>query len=479
MFVLTTRRSGRWFLPSFPILFDDRDVAANAAQKPHRRLSCIFMPVAGSVDVTCVGSWANLRASGAVFRARTCPVGPTQGGEAPPRTGAGAEPRCGSGRGSRGTLAAVKMIVSGCFRTRNRAEARCRLSSCPSSVTALGNNALVAVNRQYRACRNGRQNDTAARCPVRPRELASSCGQVGKSLWRTVSEILVVGIAVVDFVFALDAFPRRAAKYRADAAECVGGGCAANAAVAIARLGGNAMLCARLGDDSLGDLILTDLGLEGVDTTLVNRAPGAKSSFSSVYVDQTGERQIVNFRGSGLAEEPDWLENAPKPDAVLVDSRWPAGAIRALELARAWDVPGIVDAEAPAEEAVLARASHVAFSRDGLMSFAGDQQIEAALHAADERLPGWVSVTDGEKGAFRVDAGGMKHAPAFPVETKDTLGAGDIWHGAFALALAETSDEGHATRFANAAAALKCTEFGGRKGCPDRDALQRFLKENT
>lgn len=298
-------------------------------------------------------------------------------------------------------------------------------------------------------------------------------------MWRPVSEILVVGIAVVDFVFALDALPRRAAKYLANAAEFVGGGCAANAAVAVARLGGNALLSARLGDDFLGDLILSDLGVEGVDTTLVNRKPGAKSPFSSVYVDQAGERQIVNFRGSGLAEDPDWPEHAPEPDAVLVDSRWPAAAIRALELARAMDVPGIVDAETSAEESVLARASHVAFSRDGLLSFAGGKQVEAALHAADERLPGWVAVTDGEDGAFHVGADGLKHTPAFAVEAKDTLGAGDIWHGAFALALAETSDECHAVRFANAAAALKCTEFGGRKGCPDREALEQFLQENT
>ncbi|MYF89754.1 MAG: hypothetical protein F4186_10695, partial [Boseongicola sp. SB0676_bin_33] len=105
--------------------------------------------------------------------------------------------------------------------------------------------------------------------------------------------------------------------------------------------------------------------------------------------------------------------------------------------------------------------------------------IESALHVADARLPGWVSVTDGEGGAFHVDADGVSHTPAFPVETKDTLGAGDVWHGAFALALAETSDEGHAAWFANAAAALKCTEFGGRKGCPDREAVDRLLKEST
>lgn len=294
-----------------------------------------------------------------------------------------------------------------------------------------------------------------------------------------MNDVLVIGVAVVDFIFAVDAFPDRAAKYRARGAEVVGGGCAANAAVAIARLGGVARIGARLGDDPLGDLIVDDLVAEGVDTSLVRQSEGARSSFSSVFVDAQGERQIMNFRGSGLTAETGWIRSASRCGAVLADTRWSEGATEALRLARDWNVPGVVDAEAPMDEDVLAEASHIAFSRDGLLSFAGAGDLLAALARADEVLPGWVCVTDGAEGTWHMDGGRPVHSPAFPVEVKDTLAAGDVWHGAFALALAEGQDERRAVRFANAAAGLKCTTFGGRKGCPSRAELDQFLKEMT
>lgn len=294
-----------------------------------------------------------------------------------------------------------------------------------------------------------------------------------------MAEVLVIGVAVADFVFSVDNIPDRPAKYRALGAEIVGGGCAANAAVAIVRLGGTARLAARLGDDEMGDLILADLEAEGVDCHLVQRTPGARSSFSSVYVDQAGERQIMNFRGEGLIQDTDWIARSPRADAVLADTRWSEGAARALDMARSWGVPGVVDAEAPMDIQVLDRASHVAFSRDGLLSFAGGSDLAVALQKAEKTLPGWVCVTDGANGTYLIGEGGIARTPGFPVEVRDTLGAGDVWHGAFALALAEGQDETSAVRFANAAAALKCTKFGGRKGCPDRAAVEEFLKEKT
>lgn len=292
-----------------------------------------------------------------------------------------------------------------------------------------------------------------------------------------MAEILVVGMAVVDFVFAMDHLPDRAAKYRAETVEIVGGGCAANAAVAIARLGGIAHLAARLGDDPMGDLIYSDLHAEGVRMEMTQRSAGARSSCSAVTVDPAGERQIINFRGTGLIEQTGWIAAAPPVSAVLADNRWSAGAAAALDLARARGVPGVVDAESPTDASVLARASHVAFSYDGLMSFTGARDLETALGEARARLPGWVCVTNGAEGTFWRDEAGLRHAPAFAVEVRDTLGAGDIWHGAFTLALAEGHDEASAIRFANAAAALKCTTFGGRKGCPDRARLDQYLKE--
>ena len=291
-----------------------------------------------------------------------------------------------------------------------------------------------------------------------------------------MASVLAVGIAVVDFVFAVDALPEGPQKHWTEDADIVGGGCAANAAVAIARLGGEARLAARIGDDPVGDMIAADLLAEGVDCALLQRRPAARSSFSAVAVDASGERQILNFRGQGLGDETGWIAAAAHCDAILADTRWSAGAVRAMDLARERGVPGILDAEGPAEAELLERASHVAFSRNGLLCFAGEIDFDAALLKAAETLPGRVFATDGERGTLFVENGAVAQVPAFKVRAVDTLGAGDVWHGAFALALAEGAPEGQAIRFANAAAALKCTAFGGRRGSPDRAAVEALLE---
>ena len=288
------------------------------------------------------------------------------------------------------------------------------------------------------------------------------------------TEILIAGMAVADFVFRVPAIPTEAEKYRADSMEIVVGGQAANAAIAIARLGGRAILSTRLGEDEVADAVRGDLESEGVDCR-IRRA--GRSPLSAVAVDAAGERQIVNFRGEALAEEPEPLDDLA-PAAVLVDMGWTTAALAGLALARAHGVPGVVDAEAPATEAVLRAASHVAFPRRGLAAFTGIDDKEEALLAASRGLDGWVCVTDGAAGVGYVAEGRIETVPAFPIRAVDTLGAGDVWHGAFTLRLAEGAGEPGAVRFANAAAALKCTGFGGGRASPTRAAVERFLAEH-
>ncbi|MEO1000662.1 MAG: PfkB family carbohydrate kinase, partial [Pseudomonadota bacterium] len=284
--------------------------------------------------------------------------------------------------------------------------------------------------------------------------------------------ILLCGSAVLDFVFHVTEMPRAPEKYRAEAAEIVGGGVAANAAVAVARLGGAAHLFGRRGDDAVGRLIGDELAAEGVDIAGYRVFPGARSAFSSIYIDAGGERQIMSFRGDGLPADATWLtETVPEVDAVLTDTRWPAGAAAALRLAARRGIPGVLDAEAgDGAWDLLPLASHIAFSRQGLADFAGTPEIAAGL-AATGRLPGFVCVTDGAGGAHTAEA----HHPGFAVHAIDTLAAGDVWHGAFTLRLAEGAGEGEAIRFAHAAAALKCTRPGGRRGTPDRAETDAFL----
>lgn len=135
-----------------------------------------------------------------------------------------------------------------------------------------------------------------------------------------MTAVLVVGMAVVDYVFFVDDFPRAAEKYRAQDAMIVGGGGGANAAVAIARLGGLARLSARLGNDASARMILADLEAEGVDVALCDLS-GTRSSCSSILIDTAGERQIVNFRGAGLTNDTRHIENAQPVAAVLADTR--------------------------------------------------------------------------------------------------------------------------------------------------------------
>jgi sulfofructose kinase len=294
-----------------------------------------------------------------------------------------------------------------------------------------------------------------------------------------MASVLCVGHAVQDFVFAVDRLPDRGEKYRAREFESVGGGPAATAAVTIARLGGRARLAARVGDDAIADVIARELEAFGVDCTWVRRFSGAWSSVSAVMVDPRGERMIVNHLDARMPGAADWLPSidAAGADAVLADTRWPEGAARALAAARAAGIPGILDGDRPIprDASLLASASHVAFSMDGLAELTGEADPARALALAAAAHDAWRCVTLGADGVLVQDARGTRRVPAFGVRAVDTLGAGDVWHGAFALALAEGRGEDEAVRQASAAAALKVQRFGGRAGVPTRAEVDAFL----
>lgn len=304
------------------------------------------------------------------------------------------------------------------------------------------------------------------------------CSQAGMMKKQNVN-VLVAGVAVVDFVFRVEKMPDRAEKYRALDAAVVGGGCAASAAVAISRLGGNARLAARVGFDRIGDIIRADLEADGVDCHLLRSFENMRSPYASVLVDNQGERRIVSFRDPDMPADASWLkaEIGDDFDVALADTRWPAGNLAVMEAARRFGKPGVVDAEPPAEPAmdVLKTASHIAFSALGLRDLTGRDDVAAALQEASRLTGAWVCVTDGPRGVTWLDGGKAETMLPPSVDVVDTLGAGDAWHGAFALALGEGRGERGAIEFANTVASLKCTRFGGRAGIPTRAEVDAFL----
>ena len=283
-------------------------------------------------------------------------------------------------------------------------------------------------------------------------------------------------------IFGFDDMPTTAQKYRANALSVTGGGGAANAAVAVQRLGGQARLAARVGDDETAESIIRQLQIEHVDCALVRQIAGCRSSQSAIFVDASGERLIANYRDPGLPQAADWLTTSNcSADAIVADTKWPDGANRAMQLAAEQKICGVLDAEQPLDacDSAIAIASHCVFSMQGLRSLYPHVEPTDAIAALASKHGNWVAVTDGACGIYWCDGRACFHTEAFTITPTDTLGAGDTWHGAFALALAECSTESQAILFASAAAAIKCTRFGGRQGIPYRAEVDHLIATQT
>jgi sulfofructose kinase len=298
-------------------------------------------------------------------------------------------------------------------------------------------------------------------------------------------EVVCTGIAVLDAVFRVAQFPVPEAKTQASAFMFVSGGCAANAAVAIARLGGRACFAGPLGgpagQEAIGDRIVAALAGEQVDTARCPRVAGVASPMSAICVDPQGERAIVNHRDDRLAVarlgDPSAL--VATADAVLADNRFPEFVLPICVAARARGLPVVLDADKPtrATDMLLRVASHVVFSAEGLRATAGTHDLGTGLQRIAAVTRSFLAVTDGPNNMLWLVPGAQEisRMAAFNIQPVDTLAAGDVFHGAFALALTEGCGEIGAIRFAAAAAALKCTRFGGITGAPGRAEVEAFL----
>jgi sulfofructose kinase len=297
--------------------------------------------------------------------------------------------------------------------------------------------------------------------------------------------IITIGPAALDFVYRIDAFPARPTKLRAREHITSGGGMAANAAAAAARLGGDVSLWSRIGSDAAGRLILHECERFGVDTRHVKVHEGARSATAAVIVDAAGERFIVSEDDHAMPMTADWLPLEEIQDAgvVLSDLSWLEGTRAAFETARAAGVPTVVDVDLgsgglladllPLTDYVIASAP--AFER--FVAGAGADQRLASLLAAGARHAG---VTRGAEGyTWMTEAQGVVRQPAFPVAAIDTTGAGDAFHGAFAWALAEGHPDTACATLASAAAALKCRRLGARQGLPTLSELEDFLADRV
>jgi len=295
-----------------------------------------------------------------------------------------------------------------------------------------------------------------------------------------MARIVCVGLACLDHLFKVGHLPAGGGKTFAENYVAAPGGPAAAASIAAAALGHDAVFLGRLGDDDVGRELTARMARCGVDVSAVRYINGQSSQVSSVVVDQNGERQIINFSSRHLDPDPSWLPEKiiASADFLLTDVRWPEGAEEGLKRARQHTVPSLIDADiSPIDTShLIGLADYAVFSEKGLQMFVDEKDIVKGLQSARRKSRAWVAVTAGEKGSYWLDERGIIcSCPAEQVEAIDTCGAGDVFHGAFAAALAEKMHIKEAMHFAGVTASLKCLSFGGSLGTPDRATVDRFL----
>ena len=299
---------------------------------------------------------------------------------------------------------------------------------------------------------------------------------------KTAPRILCIGIPVRDLTFRVGGVPARGSKENASHFDEICGGNALNAAIGIVRLGGRASICGPMGDagETSSRYIFDKLAHEGIETRHIVHMPGLVTPISAVMVDPSGERTIVTFRDPEL-----WKVRLPDPDellddcsAILTENRCAEFCTDLCVEARRRGIPVIVDADRAMSlrEGLLTASSHLVFSSEPLQETANVADDGEALKKISRLTSSFLAGTRGAQGTIWLDEKGqLQQTPAFPVHTVDTLGAGDVFHGAFALAITEKQNLPEALRFASAAAALKCTRFGGAFAAPQRAEVTELL----
>lgn len=300
----------------------------------------------------------------------------------------------------------------------------------------------------------------------------------------TAPRILCIGIPVRDLTFRVAAMPARGSKANATHLAEICGGNALNAAIAMARLGGRVAFAGPMGDagETSSGFILERMAVEGIDTTHIVRLPDVTTPVSAIIIDTTGERTLTIYRDPVL-----WTVKLPDADAlladcqaVLVESRCASFCIDLCTEARRRGIPVIVgvDRAMSLQDGLLPIASHLLFASEQVQETAGIADDGKALRRLSRLTPAFLAATRGPRGAIWLnEASELEEMPAFAVQAVDTLGAGDVFHGAFALRLVEGSGVREALRFAAAAAALKCSRHGGGPAAPQRIEVEELLRK--
>ena len=292
-------------------------------------------------------------------------------------------------------------------------------------------------------------------------------------------DVLCVGATSYDFVFWVNHHPKPDEKTVAESFVRCGGGPAANASVTVSRMGLKSAFAGYLGWDVFGRLHMEELQSAGVNTALVVRGE-YPTPVSSVWVKPSGERSLVNYRSTDSVLHPEIFDFTNiHPKVILFDGHEPELSISLLNEAHAKGIKTVLDAGSwnKGTSQLFDKVGHLVCSEQFAYEFTGKSSPSLAMEKLISHND-CVVITLGQEGLIWRNAGGEGRIPAFQVAVKDSTGAGDVFHGAFAGCLAMGKGWDDTLIYSNAAAALSCTRLGARTGIPEGAEVERFLEKS-
>ena len=297
-------------------------------------------------------------------------------------------------------------------------------------------------------------------------------------------DIIGFGAVAVDDLVYVPKYPDPDTKIEVTNRERYGGGLTGTALVAASRLGASTAYCGILGKNELSRFTINEFENEGVDTSLCMIKNDYRPLHSTIIIEQSTGRRTIYYSLAGFAPpDPAVIKKTLKMPCKLVvfDSFMGDLIPHIIQSAHLHGIPVLADIESieiMKQPESLAMIDFLVLNRNLAEEMTGEQEPEKVLGALETDQRVCTVITKGKSGCwYKIKNKPVFHLPAFKVKAVDTTGCGDVFHGAFASALVSGLDIQIAVLQASAAAAVKATQSGGRKGIPDLNQLNEFLKK--
>jgi sulfofructose kinase len=299
-------------------------------------------------------------------------------------------------------------------------------------------------------------------------------------------DVLGLGAVAIDDILYVDSYPSADSKRQVLRHERQCGGLTATALVAAARLGATCAYAGVLGKDELSDFARQRFLEENIDVSYLVQRSDATAIHSTIIVDEsTGTRNIFfNLNGVVGADVDSPDERVIQNCKVLfVDNIGMAGMIRAARIAHQFSIPIVADFESedsPYFAELFDISDHLILSEEIVRKITNEDNHSIALEKIWSLNRKTAIITCGAEGCWALsrDLVNPTAFPAFKVDAVDTTGCGDVFHGAYAAALAKGYEIKERIQWASASAALKATKYGGQSGIPYEKEVKDFLLLN-